>query len=94
MVCLDIKHKVKMLRSQEVQQSKITNFKRFNIASFLNPNKVVLHKDFVPVKCYEQVKSTNNYKFIQAQSQIPSILNFTLLEKLCQDYRDYQLPFF
>ena len=72
----------------------ISNLKRLAIASSLRPNKVLDDSNFDPVWCHKEVKATGTYNFQQAKIQLPSRINFDLLENWSQDYWDYQLPYF
>ena len=62
------------------------------MASSLKQNRVIMDHEFDPVSIHELFKATNNHNCIQAKIQLPSKLNFLLLEEMCQDYWDYQLP--
>ena len=72
----------------------ISNLKRLAIASSLRPNKILNDNNFDPVLCHKEVKATGTYNFQQAKIQLPSKINFDLLEGLSRDYWDYQLPYF
>ena len=43
---------------------------------------------------HHKVRATGSYNFLQARIQIPSTINLDLLDKLCGDYWDWQLPLF
>ena len=91
--CMDLR---KCLAQQDTPLGflPINNLKRLAIASSLKPNKVLSDKDFDPVLCHKEVKATGVYNFQQAKIQLPSNINFQLLEDMSRDYWDYQLPYF
>ena len=60
----------------------------------LKPNSVISNRDFDPVRVHKQVRDTGKYNYEQAKIQLPSNINFELLEKLAEKYWDYQLPMF
>ena len=60
----------------------------------LVPNSIITDKNFDPVRLYKQVRNTGKYNYEQAKIQLPSDINFELLEKLAENYWDYQLPMF
>ena len=72
----------------------ISNLKRFRISDALKPNKILTDKEFNPVKVHELVKSTGKPNFEGAKIQLPSKINFDLLDRISQDYWDYQVPLF
>ena len=43
---------------------------------------------------HKQVRKTGRYNFEEAKIQLPSNINFDLLEQLSSDYWDYQLKSF
>ena len=91
--CIDLK---KCLAQQDTPLGflSISNLKRLAIASSLKPNKVLSDKEFDPVSCHKEVKATGVHNFQKAKIQLPSKINFQLLEDMSQDYWDYQLPYF
>ena len=91
--CIDLK---KCLSQQDTPLGflPISNLKRLAIASSLRSNKVVNDNNFDPVHCHKEVKATRLYNFQQAKIQLPSKINFDLLEDLSREYWDYQLPYF
>ena len=72
----------------------ISNLKRLQIASSLKPNVVLKDDHFDPIAVHKTVRSTGKYNFEGAKIQLPSNINFHLLEHLAHDYWDYQLPYF
>ena len=72
----------------------ISNLKRLQIASSLKPNVVLKDDNFDPIAVHKTVRSTGKYNFEGAKIQLPSNINFHLLEHLAHDYWDYQLPYF
>ena len=91
--CIDLK---KCLSQQDTPLGflPISNLKRLAIASSLKPNKVLNDSNFDPVACHKEVRATGTYNFQQAKIQLPSKINFALLEDLSSDYWDYQLLYF
>ena len=90
--CLDLKKAISQ-QSTPLGFLLISNLKRFNIASSLKPNRIITEHQFDPVKVHQQVAKSQNYNFMSTKLQLPSKINFELLEELCQDYWDYQLPY-
>ena len=72
----------------------ISNLKRLQIASSLKPNVVLKDDHFDPIAVHKTVRSTGKYNFDGAKIQLPSNINFHVLEHLAHDYWDYQLPYF
>ena len=68
--------------------------KRFRISGALKPHKVLSDNEFDPVKVHELIKSTGKPNFEEAKIQLPSKINFELLDRISQDYWDYQVPLF
>ena len=97
---LDIKDKCVDLKRCFSQKKKvfgflpITNLKRMRIGHSLTPNKVLSHSNFDPVHTHKAVHDIGGKNFEKAKIQLPSHINFDLLDKLCVDYWDYQLPYF
>ena len=97
---LDIKDKCVDLKRCIGQQGTvfgflpITNLKRMRIGHSLTPNKVLSHNNFDPVLTHKAVRHIGGKNFERAKIQLPSDINFELLDKLCVDYWNYQLPYF
>ena len=72
----------------------ITNLKRTKINTSLRPNCVLTEDKFDPVLIHTPVRKMCRYNFEQANIQLPSKINFDLLEQLSSDYWDYQLKSF
>ena len=72
----------------------ISNLKRFRISEALKPNKILTEKEFDPVTIHEVIKSTGKPNFEKARIQLPSKINFELLDEICKNYWDYQVPLF
>ena len=72
----------------------ISNLRRLKIGYSAKPNCILSSHNFDPVKTHNVVKATNKCNFEEAKIQLPSNINFKLLEELCKDYWDYQLPLF
>ena len=72
----------------------ITNLKRMKMCHSLIPNKVLDSETFDPVRTYHAVRNIGGYNFEKAKIQPPSDINFALLEDICRNYWDYQLPYF
>ena len=49
---------------------------------------------FDPITLHRIVRGTGKYNFAGAKIQLPSNINFNLLEELAKDYWDYHLPYF
>ena len=91
--CIDLKNCIRQ-QSTPMGFLPITNLKRLNIASSLKPNVIVQDRDFDPVAVHKVVRATGKFNFEGAKVQLPSKINFPLLEYLAKDYWDYQLPYF
>ena len=72
----------------------ITDVKRTKMNTSLKPNNVLIAEKFDLVHIYKQVRETGRYNFEEAKIQLPSKINFNLLEQLSADYWDYQLKSF
>ena len=72
----------------------ISNLRRLKIGYSAKPNCILSSHNFNPIKTHSLVKATNKCNFEDAKIQLPSTINFNLLEELCKDYWDYQLPLF
>ena len=70
----------------------ISNLKWFRISDASKPNKFLSDNEFDPVTVHELVKSTGKPNFEEAKIQLPSKINFDLLDRISQDYWDYQVP--
>ena len=51
-------------------------------------------KNFDPICIHAQVRETGKYNFEETKIQLPSKINFDLLEQLSSEYWDYQLKLF
>ena len=71
-----------------------SNLKRLQIASSLKPNKILTDEQCDPIVVHKVVKEIGKYNFEGVRIQLPSKINFQLLEQLAQEYWDYQLPYF
>ena len=91
--CSDLKECIKQQRNP-YGFLPISNLKRMQRAYSLVPNSIITDKNFDPVWMYNQVRDTGKYNYEQAKIQLPSDINFELLEKLAEKYWDYQLPMF
>ena len=97
---LDIKDKCVDLKRCIAQQRNvfgflpITNLKPMKIGHSLTPNKVLSHNNFDPVLTHKVVRHMGGKNFETAKIQLPSDINFELLDQLCANYWDYQLPYF
>ena len=56
------------------------------------PRECHTWETFDPILVHHKVKATGTYNFLQACIQIPSAINLDLLDELCSDYWDWQLP--
>ena len=98
-VC-QIKDKVSDLKKCIEQQQNvmgflpITNLRRLRLNASLKPNVICDKTNFDPIKVHEIVLKTGRHNFEQAKIQLPSAINFDLLEELSEGYWDYQLPYF
>ena len=72
----------------------ISNLKQFRISEALKPNKILTETEFDPVTIHEVIKSTGKPNFEKARIQLPSKINFELLDEICKNYWDYQVPLF
>ena len=72
----------------------ITDVKRTKMNTGLKPNNVLITEKFDLVRIYKQVRETGRHNFEEAKIQLPSKINFNLLEQLRADYWDYQLKSF
>ena len=70
----------------------ITNLCQFGNKFSSIPNEVYNSTEFDPVKVHHKVLATGKYNFQEARIQVPSDINFELLEKVCIGYWDWQLP--
>ena len=91
--CIDLKTCVKQ-QTTPMGFLPISNLKRLKIASSLKPIVVLKDEQFDPIAVPKTVRGTGKYNFEGAKIQLPSKINFQLLEYLTQDYWDYQLPYF
>ena len=91
--CLDLK---KCISQQNTVFGflSIINLKRTKINTSLRPNCVLTEDKFDPVHIHTQVRKTGRYNFEEVKIQLPSKINFDLLEQLSSDYWDYQLKSF
>ena len=91
--CLDLK---KCIQQQNTVFGflPITNLKRTKMSTSLKPNYVLTAENFDPMWVHKQVRKTGKYNFEEAKIQLPSKINFDLLDELSSDYWDYQLNSF
>ena len=90
--CLDLKKCIQQ-QSMVFGFLSITNLKRTKINT-INPIRSSHRKKFDPVYIHKQVRETGRYNFEEAKIQLPSKMNFDLLEQLSSDFWDYQLSSF
>ena len=64
------------------------------MSTSLKPNYVLTAENFDPMWVHKQVRKTGKYNFEEAKIQLPSKINFDLLDELSSDYWDYQLNSF
>ena len=70
----------------------ITNLKRTKINTNSKPNHVLTAEQNVHI--HKRVRETGRYNFEEAKIQLPSKINFDLLEQFSSDYWDYLLKSF
>ena len=91
--CIDLKKCIQQQRNV-YGFLPITNLRRLHLNQSLKPNVILNEEQFDPVRVHNIVKATGKYNFEEAKIQMPSTINFELLESICTNYWDYQLPYF